>query len=123
MQRNPILIRSDCFLRTLCTEWNALVSSQIPTELGLLTTLQYLDLEFNGLTFKGTVPTEICHLQQLNSLGMRGNGFHGKIPTCMGRMHKLQNLLLGDNKVSQRFDTKKVAVHLTDLAVLTCSSS
>lgn len=93
-----------------------MVSAQIPSELGLLTTLEYLDLEFNGLSFKGTVPTEICHLQQLKSLGMRGNGFHGKIPTCMGRMHKLQHLLLGDNKLTGEIPTQ--LCELSNLQIL-----
>ncbi|GAX15588.1 hypothetical protein FisN_3Hh058 [Fistulifera solaris] len=87
-------------------EFNSLMATHIPTELGLLTTLQFLDLEFNGQTFKGTIPTEICNLHQLVSLGMRSNGLHGKLPTCMGRMHKLQHLLLGQNELTGNIPTQ-----------------
>ena len=44
------------------------MSGTIPTDLGLLSELTYLDLSYNDLT--GTIPTELGLLSELMSLGV-----------------------------------------------------
>ena len=65
----PLLI----FVRSLCAKVFLEFSEgefidTIPTEIGLLTDLQFLNLAHNA--FSGTVPTEVGHLQRLRTLNM-----------------------------------------------------
>lgn len=92
----------------------------MPTELGILTTLQILDLEYNNIT--GKMPTELCQLtaleafllgdntemsgslpecawSKLKNLRLQLNGFTGTIPTEYCTMNQLRALILDKNKL------------------------
>lgn len=55
-----------------------MLTGTIPTHLGLLKGLEYLDLSFNNL--KGTIPTELGLLENLRYLALGGNKLTGKTP-------------------------------------------
>jgi Leucine-rich repeat (LRR) protein len=67
----------------------------LPSELGRLKTLKYLDVSFNKLN---TVPTAIKDLQELVTLNLRNNRL-----TCVQHgildLQKLQELYLLSNKI------------------------
>lgn len=73
------------------------MKGSIPTELGLLSTLIFLDLEFNALS--GTIPTELCQLTDLQFLSLRGNQLTGPLPSCMGQWTDLTALYLELNQL------------------------
>lgn len=54
---------------------NSDINSTIPTELGLLTNLNYLSLQAHGL--RGTLPSEIANIRYLNFLNVRDNSLTG----------------------------------------------
>lgn len=77
------------------TELNKLKGT-LPTELGLLTTLQLIDLAYNEIT--GTIPTEICGLTDLQHLWLNSNNMTGTIPDCSS-FPDLRSLSLRDNEL------------------------
>ena len=71
-------------LRTCCSTTrfdDKTVGTIIPTEIGLLTQLGYLDLYNNALT--STIPTEIGLLTQLTLLAFLNNNLMGTIPSSL----------------------------------------
>lgn len=74
------------------------LSGQIPSELGLLTTLQHLNLGRNAL--QGSLPSELCQLRQLEGITLLSNQINGTVPACMGSMDSLQVLNLNFNKMT-----------------------
>lgn len=76
----------------------------IPTENGLLTSLLSFNLEFNQL--EGSIPTELCHLSNLQVLALGNNKFNKNIPQCIGdKMHLLKQLLLDHNDFTGELPT------------------
>jgi Leucine-rich repeat (LRR) protein len=71
------------------------MTGSIPTELGLLTTLESIGFMINDL--EGTIPTELCNLKELKSLQLSYNTMQGKIPDCIGDLQMLEILDLSDN--------------------------
>ncbi|GAX23857.1 hypothetical protein FisN_20Hh063 [Fistulifera solaris] len=71
------------------------LSGQIPTEFGLLTSVQHLNFVNNSLD--GSIPSELCKLDQLLSLKLGWNKLRGTVPECMGQMESLQLLNLNFN--------------------------
>lgn len=68
----------------------------IPEDLALLSDgLVHLQLAINGLT--GTIPTFLGMLTKLTFLDLQGNSLSGPIPTELGNLTSLQTLRLGDN--------------------------
>ena len=65
------------------------LSSTIPTEIGLLTKLVFIDLDFNELT--GTLPLEIYSLTNLETLDLNDNILEGDIDS-IGVLERLQFL-------------------------------
>ena len=57
-----------------------------------------IDLESNNLD--GTIPTDIGVLTALESLNMAGNALTGSLPTEIGNLTLLHNIHLGDNQLS-----------------------
>jgi len=67
-----------------------LLTGTLPTELGMLTKLTYLD--FDELIMTGTIPTEVGALTNLESLDFTGSMFSGTLPTELGMLTKLTYL-------------------------------
>ena len=76
----------------------------MPTEFGRLTALSQLTLEGNRLT--GGMPTEIGMLTLLTRLGLSQNRFSGGIPTEVGRLRRLQYLYLNNNGFTGQLPTE-----------------
>jgi hypothetical protein len=63
------------------------LTGTLPTELGLLTGLEYVDLSFNQFT--GTLPTELGNLSNLSELYLEYNEIRGTIPSSLGNLDLL----------------------------------
>lgn len=95
--RTGVYCDNNAFPMLLILESNNLKGT-LPTEIAMLTTLQYFDV--GGNYIKGELYPEICNLNKLNFLGMANNGFAGSLPTCLSRMTDLAYLLLSNNQFS-----------------------
>jgi hypothetical protein len=60
------------------------LTGNIPSELGLVTSLSALDLSFGRLN--GTIPTTIGALSNIASLKLNRNKLKGELPTELGRL-------------------------------------
>lgn len=49
---------------------------------------------------KGTIPSELSHLQYLYRLNLKGNHIYGSIPTELSKLRNLQRLDLGNNEIT-----------------------
>ena len=88
---------------------NQHISGIIPAELGNLTNLTQLQLDWNKLT--GSIPAELGNLTNLNYLGLTNNRLTGEIPTLPG---SLTQLYLNVNRL-----TGEIPAELGNLANLT----
>lgn len=70
----------------------------LPAELGNLTHLEVLHLDFNELS--GPIPAELGTLTQLRELFLNSNELSGTVPAGLGRLTRLQNLHLYRNELS-----------------------
>jgi hypothetical protein len=92
------------------------LSGPIPSELGLLTNLNYLFLNENK--FSSTIPSEIGLLTNLKGLDFKFNSdITGRLPEQIGRLTSLETLDLVDtNLIGPAFP--KALLQLTDLKYL-----
>ena len=74
------------------------LSGTIPSSLGNLANLQYLDLGINQLS--GTIPSSLGNSGNLQYLDLRINQLSGTIPSSLGNLANLQYLYLYDNQLS-----------------------
>ncbi|MED6106713.1 hypothetical protein PIB30_007036 [Stylosanthes scabra] len=74
------------------------VTGPIPKELGNITTLKILVLEFNQLS--GNLPPELGNLPQIETLLLTSNNFTGELPASFANLTTLKNIRLGDNQFS-----------------------
>ncbi|XP_059066763.1 receptor-like protein EIX1 isoform X2 [Cryptomeria japonica] len=79
---------------------NNQLSGNIPSELGKLKGLMFLNLSMNNLN--GTIPNSIVQISQLESLDLSTNHFSGQIPWELGSLSYLQVLNLSNNNLSDR---------------------
>ena len=70
----------------------------IPSEIGLLTQLTYLNLA--GRQLRGTIPSTLGRLFQLNTLYLYENLFVGTIPSTLGNLGQLEELELSENQLT-----------------------
>ena len=86
-------------LLSLQLNWNgSLYGSSLPPELGNLTKLKYLKLKYCFLF--GTIPVEIGQLINLELLDLSRNRFSGSIPIEIGLMTKLTQLDFTGNNLT-----------------------
>ena len=69
------------------------LDGSIPSELGLLTALTFFDLQQNNLLGGTTVPTELGNLSVLGVFTVALNGHVGVFPTEIGSIQTLSKLL------------------------------
>jgi len=74
------------------------VTGSIPSSLGNLTNLQFLDLSINQLT--GNIPPQLGSLTNLVLLGLFDNQLTGSIPSQLGNLTNLQTLYLNNNQLT-----------------------
>jgi hypothetical protein len=72
----------------------SVVSGTIPTEIGRLTELNYLEFSKNEIS--GTLPTQLGLLQKLDALYVDKNLFSGTLPTQLANLPILNTLWLSD---------------------------
>ncbi|CAB9526968.1 Leucine Rich Repeat [Seminavis robusta] len=83
-------------LRSISTYVNPKLRGSIPTEIGVLTNLEFIALPFSSHT--GTLPTELGLLTKLLFLVISNNAFTGSIPSELGLLNvSLMTLMLDQN--------------------------
>ena len=80
------------------------LAGEIPVELGNLTSLQSLCLDYNSLT--GPIPPELGNLTNLETLNLGSNGLTGPIPPELGNLTSLQTLNLDNNDLTDSIPTE-----------------
>lgn len=76
----------------------------IPEEIGLLTSLTYLDLGENSI--QGTLPNGLFSCTALDNLILHSNRLNGTIPQEFSQLSNLFKLFLGDNQLTGTIPTE-----------------
>jgi hypothetical protein len=76
----------------------------IPTELGQMTALK--DVRMNNNLFRGTIPTEFGKLSNLIHVDLSNNLLSGSIPVEIGSLNKLQTFILAKNALEKNIPTE-----------------
>jgi Leucine-rich repeat (LRR) protein len=95
------------------------LTGTIPTELGRLTSLPFLNMSDSQMT--GTIPTQLGQLTTLTYLGMSNNQLTGIIPTELGQLLSLEHLEMIANQFTGTIPTE--LVQLTSLTYLGMSNN
>ena len=85
--------------RHICDGWYGVrcheFTSSSDNDGGKAAIVTEMNLASNKIT--GTLPDEICHLEQLEKLNLEGNNLSGNLPDCIGRLRSLQKLYISFN--------------------------
>jgi hypothetical protein len=87
----------------------------IPSELGLLTDLTYLDIAENFIT--GIIPSHLFRLSQLEFLNLGTNLISGTIPEAIGTLTALRHIGIGPSSLSSTVPNLDRLYNLTVLAL------
>ena len=88
----------------------------LPAELGLLTTLKHLDINFNLL--QGSLPETFQALTRLETLQLSGNSLNGTLPPWLDSLGALRKLHFDQNFLNGTLpETLANLEHLQDLAL------
>ncbi|XP_047310688.1 probable leucine-rich repeat receptor-like serine/threonine-protein kinase At3g14840 isoform X2 [Impatiens glandulifera] len=71
------------------------ISGEIPKELGNISTLTRLVLEFNQLS--GVIPPELGNLTSIDSMYLTSNNLSGELPPELGKLIMMTDFRIGDN--------------------------
>ncbi|KAF5948610.1 hypothetical protein HYC85_014567 [Camellia sinensis] len=91
---------------TIPPEWGSLplvdisllgnrITGSIPSQIGNITTLNSLILEFNELS--GDLPQELGNLSSITRLYLTSNNFSGDLPGTLAKLTTLKDFRIGDN--------------------------
>ena len=86
------------------TQFNGVLRGTLPTQLGALTALRFLNLARNMLS--GSLPTQLAALTSLLNLHLLANQLSGSLPTQLGVLTALNFLNLLENKLSGSLPTQ-----------------
>jgi Leucine-rich repeat (LRR) protein len=114
----PSIIGQLTLLNYLDVSVNGITSS-LPTQLGFLTAMEQLLLNNNNIT--GVIPTEIGLLTLLGQFVFNSNQFYGSLPSQLGQLINLVDLAGNFNSLSGRLPTQLGA--LTILEILDIGSN
>ncbi|XP_055815277.1 leucine-rich repeat protein 1 [Solanum dulcamara] len=104
---DPTLINPCTWLHVTCNSQNSVVrvelgnanlSGTLAPQLGMLSNLQYLQIQNNSIS--GAIPIELGNLTKLVSLGLQNNKLSGHIPSSLGNLKSLCWMRLDNNKLS-----------------------
>ena len=85
-------------LQFLRLQNNRQLQDSIPSQLGLLTNLRYLELWGNNLS--NSIPPQLGNLTNLVTLSLEGNQLMGNLPTQLGNLKNLSSFSVNGNKLS-----------------------
>jgi Leucine-rich repeat (LRR) protein len=98
---------------------NNQLTGSIPTELGNLSNLTFLDLSSNQIT--GSIPKELDNLNNLQKLDLSENQLTSSIPRELGNLNKLETLWLNNNQLTGSISSQ--LGNLSNLSTLNLSSN
>lgn len=101
-----ILSETGC-VKELRLNSNGLVGT-IPSEVGMLSGLTYLGLQFNQLS--GNIPEEVGNLNNLTRLILNNNQLNGSIPRELGNLNSLIFLRLYNNNLTGCYDSNLIGL-------------
>ncbi|KAL5739026.1 hypothetical protein ACOSQ2_028206 [Xanthoceras sorbifolium] len=101
------------------TIWNNTLTGSIPSQIGALSRLRFLDLGNNNLT--GPIPPEIENMKNLTHLFMNDNKLIGPIPSSLGLLSNLQKIDLSINHIDGSIPGE--IARLNQLIILDLSSN
>lgn len=84
-------------LNTLILDFNQL-SGRIPYQLGNLSKMDFIELSHNQLS--GSIPSQLGNLRNMRYLELGNNKLSGNIPSQLGNLSNLRTLSLDHNKLS-----------------------
>ena len=90
------------------------MTGSLPSELGNLTSLQYMALWENQLT--GPIPPQLGQLTKLYSLGLGHNQLTGSIPPELGQLTGLDDLSFAVNQLTGPIPHQLWATHQAHIA-------
>jgi len=93
--------------------WGNHLTGTLPSEIGLLSQIKKFDLYMNP-SLKGTIPDEIGGQYQVEEIWLSSTSLTGTMPTSIGSLSMLQKLYLQKTRL-----TGKIPKQLTDLSNLT----